>query len=119
LKQLSAGRLFGKRFNLLMEEGMALLEDMVKMEGAGPMVLGIGALMLAPALLPAVGRVLRPVVKGVIKTGITMYDETYASVREATGDLIEEARAELQHEGRAHNGQSRSGMAGEPHRGHA
>lgn len=98
---------------------MALLEDMAKMEGAGPLVLGVGALMLAPALLPAIGRVLRPVVKGVIKTGITIYDETYASVREATGDLIEEARAELAHEAQSHNGQSRSGMAAEPHRGHA
>ncbi|WP_442756268.1 DUF5132 domain-containing protein [Methylocystis sp. JAN1] len=98
---------------------MALLEDVVKLEGAGPVVLGIGALMLAPSLLPAVGRVLRPVVKGVIKTGMTIYDETYASVREATTDLIEEARAELRHEAQAHDGQARGGMAPENQRGHA
>lgn len=77
---------------------MALLEDIVKAEGAGPLVLGVGALMLVPAVLPAVGRLLRPVVKGVIKTGITVYEETYASVKEATGDLVAEARAELEQE---------------------
>ena len=77
---------------------MALLEDIAKAEGAGPLVLGVGALMLAPALLPAIGRVLRPIAKGVIKTGIAIYDETYATVREATGDLVAEARSELEHE---------------------
>ncbi|WP_457797776.1 DUF5132 domain-containing protein [Methylocystis sp. S23] len=98
---------------------MALLDDMVKLEGAGPIVLGVGALILAPTLLPAMGRILRPVVKGVIKTGMTIYDETYATVREATGDLIEEARAELQHETQSHDGQARGGMAAEGQRGHA
>ncbi|QGM97872.1 DUF5132 domain-containing protein [Methylocystis parvus] len=98
---------------------MALLEDVAKMEGAGPVVLGIGALMLAPTLLPALGRALRPVVKGVIKTGMTIYDETYASMREATGDLIEEARAELRHEAQSHNGQAHGGMSAEGQRGHA
>ena len=66
--------------------------------GAGPVALGIGAILLAPALLPAVGRIARPVVKGVIKTGISLYRETYASVSEATGDLVAEARAELEAE---------------------
>lgn len=92
---------------------MALFEDLMKAEGAGPLVLGVGALMLAPTLLPAVGRILRPIVKGVIKTGMTVYDETYSTMKEATTDLIEEARAELAHEGQAHNGHARSGMHGE------
>jgi hypothetical protein len=99
---------------------MALLEDMVKAEGAGPLVLGVGALMLAPTLLPALGRVLRPVAKGVIKTGMTVYEDTFATLREATGDLIAEARAELQHEGQSHNGHARGGMVEENRpRGHA
>ncbi len=80
---------------------MALLEDIVKAEGAGPLVLGVGALMLAPTVLPALGRALRPVAKGVIKTGMSLYDETFASIREATGDIIAEARAELESEGGA------------------
>jgi hypothetical protein len=81
---------------------MALLEDIAKAEGAGPLVLGVGALMLAPTLLPAIGRALRPIAKGVIKTSIALYDETYTSMREATGDLIAEARAELESESRPH-----------------
>jgi hypothetical protein len=76
----------------------ALLEDIVKAEGSGPLVLGVGALMLAPAVLPALGRMLRPVLKGAIKTGITVYEEAYASVMEATGDIIAEARAEFEQE---------------------
>jgi hypothetical protein len=99
---------------------MALLEDVVKMEGAGPLVLGVGALMLVPALLPALGRVLRPVAKGIIKTGMSVYDETFATVREATGDLIAEARAELEHEGLRHDGHGSGSMAEESlPRGHA
>jgi Protein of unknown function (DUF5132) len=80
---------------------MALLEDLMKAEGSGPLVLGVGALLLAPTLLPAVGRMLRPVVKGAIKSGITIYEETYAGMKEATGDLVAEARAELEHEHRS------------------
>jgi hypothetical protein len=75
---------------------MALIEDLTKMEGAGPIAIGVAAVVLAPAVLPAIGRILRPVVKGAIKTGITLYEETYASVKEATGDIIAEARAELE-----------------------
>ncbi len=89
---------------------MALFEDLLKAEGAGPLALGVGALLLAPTLLPAVGRILRPVVKGAIKTGIAVYEETYASVKEATGDIIAEARAELESESRPapHEGRHRA-----------
>jgi len=64
-------------------------------EGAGPVALGVGAILLAPTLFPVVGRIIRPVAKGVIKMGIALYRETYAGVAEATGDLVAEARAEL------------------------
>ena len=74
---------------------MALFEEILE-EGLGwPIALGIGALALAPKVLPAVGRILRPVAKGVIKAGITVYEETFASISEATGDLVAEARHEL------------------------
>ncbi len=86
---------------------MALLEDIAKAEGAGPLVLGVGAIMLAPTLLPALGRVLRPVAKSVIKTGMSVYEGTFATMREATGDLIAEARAELEHEGHKPEGHRR------------
>jgi Protein of unknown function (DUF5132) len=99
------------------EDDMALLEELFE-DAAGPVIaLGIGAIFLAPKLLPAAGRVIRPIAKGVIKTGMAVYEETFASVAEATGDLIAEARAELeaeaqhaaeanQEEGEAHIGLS-------------
>lgn len=79
---------------------MALLEEVFE-DAAGPVIaLGIGAILLAPKLLPAVGRVVRPIAKGLIKTGMAVYEETFAGVAEATGDLIAEARAELEAESR-------------------
>ena len=77
---------------------MALFEEILE-EGLGwPIALGIGALALAPKVLPAVGRILRPVAKGVIKAGISVYDEAQgavASISEASSDIVAEARHEL------------------------
>lgn len=78
---------------------MALLEEFFE-GAAGPVAIGVGALILAPRVLPAVGRLLRPIAKGAIKTGMALYEETYASMAEATGDLVAEARAELESESR-------------------
>ena len=83
---------------------MALLEDTFGglLEG-GPLTgvaVGAGVLMLAPRLLPAVGRVIRPLAVGAIKTGMALYNQTASTVREATEDLVAEARAELEAEGR-------------------
>ena len=83
---------------------MALLEDTFGglLEG-GPLTgvaVGAGVLMLAPRLLPAVGRVIRPLAVGAIKTGMAVYNQTASTVREATEDLVAEARAELEAEGR-------------------
>jgi len=74
---------------------MADLRDVVG-EGAGPVAIGVGAILLAPTLLPLAGRVLRPLAKGAIKVGLTLYRETYPRLAEATGDLVAEARAELE-----------------------
>lgn len=86
---------------------MALFENAVEglMEG-GAMTgaaIGIGALLLVPGLLPAVGRALRPVAIGAIKTGMSVYNQTAAGLREATQDLVAEARAELEAEQNAHH----------------
>jgi hypothetical protein len=74
---------------------MADFKDFFLGEGAGPVALGVGAILLAPTLFPVIGRIVRPVAKGVIKTGMALYRETYATVAEATGDIIAEARSEL------------------------
>jgi len=78
---------------------MAVFEDLLE-GGATPVALGVGAIVLAPTLLPVIGRIIRPIAKGAIKTGMAIYQETYAAVAEATGDLVAEARAELESEAR-------------------
>ena len=75
---------------------MALVEDLFKGSGVTGIAVGVGALLLAPTVLPAVGRVLRPAVKAAIKGGLILYRETIADIGEAASDLVAEARAELE-----------------------
>lgn len=74
---------------------MAFFEDIFKGDPLTGVVVGIGAVVLAPT----VGRVLRPAAKAVIKGGIVLYRETLAEVGEAASDLVAEARAELEQGG--------------------
>ncbi|MGF1615015.1 MAG: DUF5132 domain-containing protein [Gammaproteobacteria bacterium] len=56
-----------------------------------------GVLILAPIVVPVVGRGLRPLAKGAIKGYLTVQDKIkeYAAVStEQLGDLVAEARAE-------------------------
>ncbi len=101
---------------------MALLEDVLGLEAlglegaAGPVALGVGALLLAPRLLPAVGRVLRPVAKEVLKVGIVAYDgarDTFAGAYEAAGDLVAEARHERDQQSGARRASETAAPAGE------
>ncbi|MGK9164903.1 DUF5132 domain-containing protein [Inquilinus limosus] len=77
---------------------MALFEDVLKGGAGTGLLVGIGAVLLAPTVLPTVGRVLRPVAKTVIKTGMVAYNETMSGISEVTGDIVAEARAELDQE---------------------
>jgi hypothetical protein len=77
-----------------LEEDMALFEDMFK-GNVGTGVAVAGAMLLAPTVMPVVGRILRPVAKAVIKTGMVAYREAMEGVGDVTGDLIAEARSEL------------------------
>jgi hypothetical protein len=77
---------------------MGLTEELLERASA-PTVLGVGlgALFLAPVLVPAVGRGLRPVVKGAIKGYLTVADrsrELLAEAGERMQDLYAEAQAE-------------------------
>jgi hypothetical protein len=75
---------------------MSLIEDMFKGGSLGTgLAVGLGAVVL----LPVVTRIARPAAKAVIKGGITMYRQS--GIAEATGDLIAEARAEIDQESRA------------------
>jgi len=75
---------------------MASLDDLFS--GWGTTVLiGVGVALAAPALLPAVGTIVRPVAKGLIKGGLYLADtlqEVVAESGEQLGDLIAEVKAE-------------------------
>ena len=75
---------------------MALLDDVFSGWGT-TVVIGVGVALAAPALLPAVGEVIRPVAKGLIKGGLYIADslqEIVAEGSEQFSDLIAEVKAE-------------------------
>jgi Protein of unknown function (DUF5132) len=75
---------------------MASLDDLFS--GWGTTVLiGVGVALAAPALLPVVGAVVRPVAKGLIKGGLALADtlqEVVAESGEQLSDLVAEVKAE-------------------------
>jgi hypothetical protein len=74
---------------------MALFEDVLE-GGIGPgLAIGIGAAVLIPVLRP----VLRPAAKAVVKAGLMAYhrgQDAMAYINEMTGDLVAEARSEME-----------------------
>jgi hypothetical protein len=81
---------------------MALLDDVFS--GWGGIVVGLGAAVVAPAVLPALGTVVRPVAKGLVRGTLFVSDQAMALVsqvgalaadtRDQVSDLVEEAVAE-------------------------
>ncbi len=78
---------------------MALeLEDLFEDVGTPGIVAGIGALVLAPIVIPAIAKIGKPIAKAAIKGGITLYEKSKGAVAEAgevLEDLVAEAQAEL------------------------
>ena len=75
---------------------MALIDDVFSGWGT-TVAIGVSVALVAPALLPAVGGVIRPVAKGLIKGGLYIADslqELVAEGSEQFGDLIAEVKAE-------------------------
>ena len=61
-------------------------------------LLGLGAVLLAPLLLPVVSQVAKPLAKALIKEGIVFYAKAQDSIAEASdlwGDWVAEAKHEL------------------------
>lgn len=75
---------------------MAWLDE--TLGGWGTTILaGVVVTIAAPVVLPALGSILRPVVKGMLTAGLTFAEalqETVAEGREKLGDLIAEIEAE-------------------------
>jgi galactitol-specific phosphotransferase system IIC component len=62
------------------------------------LLIGVGALILAPVVLPLVGSVLKATTKAAVKTGVTLYEigsETVGKVGEIVGDFVTETAAGL------------------------
>lgn len=62
-------------------------------------LMGLGAVLTVPTILPTIGNAMRPVIKGAVKTGLMAYGrarETAAEVGEQVNDLIAEVREELE-----------------------
>ena len=69
-------------------------------EDAGPVgiVAGIGAVLLAPVLLPVVAGIGKPIAKSLIKGGLVAYEKSrgaFAELGETWEDIVAEARAEI------------------------
>lgn len=84
------------------------LQDVFKGEGlATGLGVAIGAVVLGPIVLPLV----RPLAKGVIKTGLIAYDQgrdLLSDLNDRTGDVMGEARAELDEDRRKREDSSRA-----------
>ena len=75
---------------------MALLEDALG-GWTGGALLGIGAAVVAPSIIPAAGSILRPVVKVLVRGGLVVTESVRGVVAEASErvtDLVAEVRAE-------------------------
>lgn len=74
------------------------ITDFVEDAGAPGIIAGIGAVILAPVLIPVVAGVGKPLVKSVIKGGLVAYEKTkgaFAELGETWEDIVAEARAEI------------------------
>jgi len=61
-----------------------------------PAGIGIGAVPLAPVLAPAVGRIVRPLARGVVEAGVVLYHagaETVIELGRVVSDAMSEVRS--------------------------
>ncbi|MGA2400169.1 MAG: DUF5132 domain-containing protein [Syntrophobacteraceae bacterium] len=75
---------------------MALLDNGLKI--GTPVLIGIGALILAPVLIPVVGAVVKPLAKATIKGGLSLVQkgrELISETVEVFEDISAEVKAEL------------------------
>lgn len=62
------------------------------------LLVGVGAVLLVPVVLPIVATAIRPLAKAAVKGGIMLYDKgkvAVAEIQETVEDLVAEAKAEL------------------------
>jgi hypothetical protein len=72
--------------------------DYLKGNFGTSLLIGVGALILAPVVLPVVGAILKTTTKAVVKTGVSLYEvgsDTVGKVGKIVGDLVTETTAGL------------------------
>jgi hypothetical protein len=74
-----------------------LIGELAKNRFATGAAVGLGAALLAPAVLSGLARVARPLAKGAIKAGVIAYEKGREGAAEF-GELIEDAVAEARDE---------------------
>jgi hypothetical protein len=75
--------------------------DFIEDAGAPGLIAGIGAVILAPVVLPLVAGVGKPLVKSLIKGGLVAYEKSKGALAEAGEtweDMVAEVRTELAEE---------------------
>lgn len=75
---------------------MALLDDLTK--GPVPVLVGLGLTVAAPAVIPAVASGLRPLVKVMVKSALTLFDAVKEGITEAgeeVNDIVAESRTDM------------------------
>ena len=78
------------------------LDDLFEDFGIPGLVIGIGAVLLAPIVGPALAKVGKPAAKATMKAGIVFYEKSkvvFSEASEAFQDLLAESKAELDGEG--------------------
>jgi hypothetical protein len=86
------------------ERDMAVFDTILRKNVLTGLAIGIGAVWLAPLVLPAAARAARPLAKAAIKGGFALYGrgrEALAEVAEVAEDTYAEACAEMAEEGTA------------------
>jgi hypothetical protein len=71
---------------------MALMDDIFG-STLGIGVIGVGAILLAPTLLPTAGRILRPVVKQALRGGIVLYEGISSGITDVVAEATNEMEA--------------------------
>ncbi len=73
------------------------VEDLFEDLGIPGIAAGLGAVVLAPVLIPAVAKASKPVAKALIKGGIIAYEKSRNAIAE-TGEVLEDLVAEVKAE---------------------
>ncbi|NJM70862.1 MAG: DUF5132 domain-containing protein [Scytonema sp. RU_4_4] len=74
------------------------ITDFVEDAGAPGIIAGIGAVLLAPVVIPVVAGIGKPIAKSIIKGGLVLFERSKGAVAElgeTWEDMVAEARAEL------------------------